>query len=242
MQIRAVAETGSNGTTAGSPIHSDTSRSVMMSLQFLFMTAPPSRSEPLVDRSSRLWRTGLIWTAAAFTVLIAVSLRATKHGRRLDLPLRILWLLSNHSGPRGAFPSALTTESRSSPTGAVRAQRPERRPHFRGEELRLLPGGEVPAPVDLVVVGDARVHRLDPTARGSPDLARERREADRNRDGRRSLRGRRRGQELSELPVPPGGGGAGARQPVQRDVVDDGLPSEIADGLAVDERTRDLVI
>ena len=45
------------------------------------------------------------------------------------------------------------------------------------------------APVDLVEVGEAGVDRLDPAARGSPDLAGERREADRNRDRRRSLAG-----------------------------------------------------
>ena len=33
------------------------------------------------------------------------------------------------------------------------AQGPERRPEFLGEELRLLPGGEVAALVDLVEVG-----------------------------------------------------------------------------------------
>ena len=46
------------------------------------------------------------------------------------------------------------------------------------------------AAVDLVEVREAGVDRLDPAARGSPDLAGERREADRNRDRRRSLAGR----------------------------------------------------
>ena len=46
------------------------------------------------------------------------------------------------------------------------------------------------APVDLVEVGEVGVGLLDPAARGSPDLAGERREADRNRDRRRSLAGR----------------------------------------------------
>src|ERR671914_2400018 len=123
------------------------------------------------------------------------------------------------------------------------AKGPERRSDLGGEELRLLPGGEVAAPVDLVEVGEVGVDRLDPAARGSPDLAGERREADRNRDRRRSLAGRTGcGQELSELPVPPGGRGAGARQPVQRDVVEDAVPGEIARGLAVDERAGDLEV
>jgi hypothetical protein len=40
----------------------------------------------------------------------------------------------------------------------------------------------------------------------------------------------------------PAGRGAGARQPVQRDVVDDVVPGEIAHGLAVDERAGELVV
>ena len=101
------------------------------------------------------------------------------------------------------------------------AQRSERRPELGAEKLRLFPRGEVAALVDLVEVGEAGVDRLDPAARGSPDLAGERREADRNRDRRRSLAGRTGcGQDPSEFPVPPGGRGAGARQPVQRDVVE----------------------
>ena len=47
-------------------------------------------------------------------------------------------------------------------------QRPERGSHLVGEELRLLPGGEVAAPVDLVEVGEVGVDRLDPAARGRP--------------------------------------------------------------------------
>ena len=62
----------------------------------------------------------------------------------------------------------------------------------RREELRLLPGGEVAAPVGLVEVGEAGVDRLDPAARGREDLAGEVREADRNRDRRRRLAGRGR--------------------------------------------------
>src|SRR5215211_8944190 len=123
------------------------------------------------------------------------------------------------------------------------AKRPERRANLFGEELRLLPGGEVAAPVGLVEVGEAGVGLLDPAAWGSPDLAGERREADRNRDLRRSLPGRlgcRQGSSV--LPVRPGRRRPGARQPVQRDVVEDVLPGEIARGLAFDEGARDLVV
>src|SRR5688572_21931907 len=123
------------------------------------------------------------------------------------------------------------------------AQWAECSPHLGGEELRLLPGWEVAAAVDLVEVAEVGVGRLNPAARGSPDLAGERREADRNRDRRRSRATRTGcGQNLSKLPVPPGGRGAGARQPVQRDVVDDALSGEIAHGLALYERAGHLVV
>src|SRR5688572_23992883 len=131
----------------------------------------------------------------------------------------------------------------SHPTPRISAKRPERRPDLLREESRLFPGGEVAAPVDLVEVREAGVDRLNPAARGSPDLAGERREADRNRDRRRSRATRTGcGQNLSKLPVPPGGRGAGARQPVQRDVVDDALPGEIAHGLALYKRAGHLVV
>ena len=79
----------------------------------------------------------------------------------------------------------------------------ERSPHLRGEEFGLLPGGEVAALVDLVEVREAGVGGLGPAARGSPDLAGERREADRHGRGRRGLAGRlRAGPRV--IPVVPG--------------------------------------
>src|ERR671919_1120337 len=66
------------------------------------------------------------------------------------------------------------------------AQGSERRPELLGEQLGLLPGGEVAAPVDLVEVGEGGVGPLDPTPRAAPDLTGERGEADRDRDLRRS--------------------------------------------------------
>src|SRR2546423_1596381 len=73
------------------------------------------------------------------------------------------------------------------------AQRFERRAHLLAEELGFLPRGEVATLVDLVEVDDVRVQRLDPAARRPPDLARERRETDRDRRRRqRLLAGRRR--------------------------------------------------
>src|SRR5918994_7290423 len=71
------------------------------------------------------------------------------------------------------------------------AQRSERRAELFREELRFFPGGEVATPLDLVEVGEAGVDRLDPAAGGSPDLAGERREANRHGDRRRSLAARK---------------------------------------------------
>src|SRR4029077_4471400 len=83
-----------------------------------------------------------------------------------------------------------------------RAHGSERRPELFGKERRLLPGGEVAAPVDRGEVGKAGGGRLVAPAARSPDLAGERREADRNLDRRRSLAASTR-EKLSELPVPP---------------------------------------
>src|SRR6185369_17960024 len=97
---------------------------------------------------------------------------------------------------------------------------------------------EVPAAIDRVVVDEAGIGRLDPAPRRGPDLAGERREGDGHGDRWGSLCRIRRGQELSELPVPAGRGSAGARKPVERDVVDHTLLRETARGRAVDERVR----
>ena len=50
------------------------------------------------------------------------------------------------------------------------AQAAEGSPHLGGEEVRLLPGGEVAAPVDLLEVGEAGVDRLGP-ARGVAQIS-----------------------------------------------------------------------
>ena len=96
--------------------------------------------------------------------------------------------------------------------------------------------------VDLVEVGEVRVRLLDPAARSPPDLAGEGREANRDRRRRQSLTGRGRRVRSVGFPVRPGCGGAGASQPVQRDVVEDVVSGQVARGLAVDEGARDLVV
>jgi FAD/FMN-containing dehydrogenase len=117
----------------------------------------------------------------------------------------------------------------------------ERRAHFLGEELRLLAGGEMAAFFDLVEVGDVGVRLLDPATGCREDLAGKRGEAHRDRDRRRSLAGRA-SLCSSALPVRPRRRGSSARQPVERDVVEDVVPGEIARGLPVDEGAGDLVV
>ena len=103
---------------------------------------------------------------------------------------------SGMSNPKGAycgfdlFQLRFLSESCALPLLRHLAQRAERCPDLWREELRLLPGGEVAALVDLVEVGEVGVGLLDPAARGPEDLAGERGEADRDRDRRRSLAGR----------------------------------------------------
>src|SRR5687768_3155088 len=82
--------------------------------------------------------------------------------------------LARPIGPGGADPCELTRGSK-------------RSAELTSEEIGFLPRCEVSTAVDLVEVGEPGVNRLNPAARGSPDLAGERREADGNFDRRRSL-------------------------------------------------------
>src|SRR6185312_13610329 len=113
----------------------------------------------------------------------------------------------------------------------------ERLAHLRAEKLGFLPRGEVAALVDLVEVDDVRVRRLDPTARRPPDLAWERREAERDRRrGQSLLAGSRRVWPVG-LPVRPRCRSAGAGQPVGRDVVEAVVAGEVARRLVVGKST-----
>src|SRR4051794_17263259 len=84
----------------------------------------------------------------------------------------------------GDVASNMRVPFRWEPARMPSAERPERGADLLREEIRLLPGGEVAAPRDFVEVVEAGIGLLGPTARGSPDLARERREADRHARGR----------------------------------------------------------
>jgi hypothetical protein len=122
-------------------------------------------------------------------------------------------------------------------------QGPEGCSQLLGEQLGLFPGGEVAALVGLVEVGEVGVGVGDPAAWGAEDLVGEGGEADRQRDLGRSLAGRGgTGLGLSAFPVLPGCRGAGAGQPVQRDVVQDVVPGEIARWLPIEEGMGDLVV
>ena len=59
-------------------------------------------------------------------------------------------------------------------------QRPEGVAQLLGEDLRLLPGGEVPALLDPVVVNELRIRLLRPALRSRIELVRE--DGDTNRD------------------------------------------------------------
>ena len=99
-----------------------------------------------------------------------------------ELPRIPLLGTSVNKGKKRAGQSivALALSTPCAPTPSLRlAQGSERRPDLGREEFRLFPGGEVSAPVDLVEVGEVGVRLLDPAARGPPDLAGERGEADR---------------------------------------------------------------
>src|SRR5262244_147636 len=100
----------------------------------------------------------------------------------------------------------------------------ERRADLFGEELRLFPGGEVAAPVDLVVVDEVGVGPLGPAARRLILLAGE--------DARGHRDGHALGVEEAELvfPVQTRRRDPGVRHPVERDVVEDLLTRQLAGG------------
>ena len=59
-------------------------------------------------------------------------------------------------------------------------QRPERGAHLLREQLWLLPGGEVAAPLSVVEVHEVRIDLLHPASRRLEDLTREGRECNRH--------------------------------------------------------------
>src|SRR5262249_62190053 len=109
------------------------------------------------------------------------------------------------------------------------SQRPERAAYLGREEVGLLPGREVVASVDFVVVDEIRVGLLGPAPRRLIELSRE--------DADRSRHGCALDVEEAELvlPVETSRRDAGVRHPGHRDVVENFVPRQVADALALDE-------
>jgi hypothetical protein len=96
------------------------------------------------------------------------------------------------------------------------AKRSEPRSDLRRKALRLLPGGEVSALGELIVVNQFRIRLLCPTPRGWIEFVREHAHGDRDGDAL--------GVEIAFakiFPVKAGAGKRRVRQPGDRDVVED---------------------
>src|SRR5215218_6919181 len=100
----------------------------------------------------------------------------------------------------------------------------ERRTDFLREQLRLLPGGEVSAPVDLVEVDEVGVRQLRPATRCLVLLARK------DRDGNWDFDALCVEEPAPVLPVEARRRDAGVRQPVERDVVEDLVTRQLPGG------------
>jgi len=102
--------------------------------------------------------------------------------------------------------------------------------------LRLLPGREVPAPIDLVEVDEVGVCALGPASRGLVELLRE--------HGQRGRNGHALGVEeaIRVFVVQTSGGHPRVRQPRERDVVEHLIPRQVTDGLSGDEGAGDVQV
>src|SRR5215218_9635033 len=116
---------------------------------------------------------------------------------------------------------------RASPHASARlTQRLECGAHLGAKRRRLLPGGEVTALVEPVVVNELGIGLFRPAARCLIQLVRIGANGDRKGDALRGEKG-----ELA-LPIETSRGDGGVRQPIECDVVDDVLARK-AFGLAV---------
>src|SRR5215211_164221 len=95
----------------------------------------------------------------------------------------------------------------------VLAKRSEAGAELRGEQVRLLPGGEVAALVDFVEMDELGVRLLGPAPRRLVLLAGE------DGHGHRDLHALGVEEAALVLPVQAARGDSGVRQPVERDVV-----------------------
>src|SRR5262245_49610112 len=159
-------------------------------------------------------RVSLLWT---------VILSWVRRGHAPSLPPRsVATAGSLRSKPRPPLPHV-----RAPWRSLALPERPEPGSYLLGEEFRLLPGREVVAPVDLVEVDEVVVRALSPAPRRLVHLARE------DADGGRDLDALDVPEPELVLPVEPGRRDARVRQPRERDVVQDLVPRETADGLIV---------
>src|SRR5262245_11328656 len=114
------------------------------------------------------------------------------------------------------------------------AQRAECRSQLAREEIRLLPRGEVVAPVDFVEVDEVRVGLLGPASRSLVELAGE------DADGGRDRRALHVEEAEGVLEVETARRDPGVRHPGHRDVVEDLVRREVANRVAV-EPGRDVL-
>src|SRR5215212_8351139 len=113
------------------------------------------------------------------------------------------------------------------------AKRPECGSHLLGEQLRLLPGGEVTTLVDLVEIDQVGVSLLGPAARGLILLA--------GKDAHGNWNGDALGVEKATpiFPIQTRRRDPRVRQPVKRDVVEDLLPRQFTRGARGPAQSRD---
>src|SRR4051812_38558619 len=162
----------------------------------------------------------LPWAAAGICSTIKPNAPATaevaRTSRRVgdvaDMTFSCVCYLLNSTGNSG--------ERKGAPVASRgTAQRFERRTHLGDEELRLLPGREVGALRELVVVNEFWVRFLCPAPRGRIDLVGEGAHSDRDLDAPYVEEAPCR-QVVRGVPVEARGRDRGVGQPVERDVIE----------------------
>src|SRR5262249_27456357 len=120
-----------------------------------------------------------------------------------------------HPRPEAVVAQLCVRGGPSSSGGQPLAQRTESGAELFGKQLRLLPTGEVPALVDLVVTDEVRICPLDPALRRQICLARKDAHGDRDGDASGIPKA------TLVLPIEPRRRNPRVRQPVECDVVKD---------------------
>jgi hypothetical protein len=144
--------------------------------------------------SSRSWTYQLLNIGGAIGLVINSSWNGAIPSAVVNLHLDWYWRLSRLWRPLGrsrppstaaeGFGGASELDNEPLARHAIQERSDRNAARTSEEKSRgFLPGGEVPALSAFVEVGEAWIDRLDPAARGCPDLAGERREADRNLTG-----------------------------------------------------------